>query len=92
MIKITKDSYEVFVELPITTLKFDRDKFELIADNIYFITRETFTSDKIIRKKGNIEDMNMGHWLCLSKKFQSNFNDHKLKSLDVEHLLNLRLI
>jgi hypothetical protein len=92
MIKITKDSYEVFVELPITTIKFDRDKFDLITDNIYFLTRKSLTSDEIVREKGNIEDMNMGHWLCIKHKWQSTFNDHKLKSLDVEHLLNLRLI
>jgi hypothetical protein len=35
MIKIEKNTYEVFVELPIKTLKFDRTRFELICENIH---------------------------------------------------------
>jgi hypothetical protein len=87
MIKIEKNSYEVFVELPIKTLKFDRDQFDLISDNIYFLTRKSSISKEIIRQKGNIEDLNMGHWLCIKNKYQTNFNSYTIKSLDVEHLI-----
>jgi len=87
MIKIEKNTYEVFVELPIKTLKFDRAQFELISDNIYFLTRKSSISKEIVRQKGNIEDLNMGHWLCLKNKYQTNFNSNELKSLDVEHLI-----
>jgi hypothetical protein len=87
MITITKNSYEVFVELPIKTIKLDRTRFDLITDNIYFLTRKSSISNEIIRQKGNIEDLNMGHWLCIESRYQTNFNDHKMKSLDVQHLI-----
>ena len=92
MIKIEKNTYEVFVELPIETLKFDRAQFELISDNIYFLTRKSSISKEIIRQKGNIEDLNMGHWLCLKNKYQTKFNDPNLKSLDVEYLIKKFII
>ena len=87
MIKIEKNKYEVIVELPIETLTFDRTQFELISNNIYFLTRKSSSNDEIVRVKGNIEDLNMGHWLCLKSKYQTNFNDPNLKSLDVEYLI-----
>jgi len=92
MIKIEKNSYEVFVELPIKTLKFDRAQFELICDHIYFLTRKSSISNEIIRQKGTIEELNMGHWMCISNKYQSNFNDHNMKSLDIEYLISEHLI
>jgi hypothetical protein len=92
MIKITKNKYEVFVELPITTITFDRTQFDLISDHIYFLTRKSSISDEIIRQKVNIEELNMGHWLCLRNKYQTNFNDHTMKSLDVEYLIREHII
>jgi hypothetical protein len=92
MIKIEKFIEEVIVELPIKTLKFDRDVFDKISDNIYFLTRKSSISKEIIRQKGNIEELNMGHWMCLSTRYQSNFNDPKLKSLDVEFLIKEHII
>lgn len=86
MIKIKKTLTNVLVHLPIKTLNFDRDHFELISDHIYFLTRKSSISDEIIRQRGNIEDLNMGHWLCIDNKIQTNFNDYKLKSLDVDYL------
>lgn len=87
MIKITKNEYEVFVKLPIMTLTFDRTQFDLISDHIYFLTRKSSISTDIVRQKGNIEELNMGHWLCIKNKYQTNFNQHQLKSLDVEYLI-----
>jgi hypothetical protein len=87
MIKITKNKYEVFVELPIQTITFDRTQFDLISDHIYFLTRKSSISNEIIREKGTIEELNMGHWLCIKNKYQTNFNQHQLKSLDVEYLI-----
>jgi hypothetical protein len=92
MIKITKNKYEVFVELPITTITFDKTQFDLISDHIYFLTRKSSISDEIVRKKGNIEELNMGHWLCLRDKYQTNFNDYAMKSLDVEYLIREHII
>jgi|688.fasta_scaffold188780_3 hypothetical protein len=92
MIKITKDTYYVYVELPITTLTFDRTQFDLISDHIYFLTRKSSISNEIIRQKGNIEELNMGHWLCIKNKYQTKFNDHTLKSLDVEYLISQYII
>ena len=92
MIKITKNNYEVFVELPITILTFDRAQFDLISDHIYFLTRKSSISNEIIRQKGTIEELNMGHWLCIKNKYQTNFNDHTLKSLDVEYLISQYII
>lgn len=92
MIKITKENYKVIVELPIRILEFDRAAFDLISENIYFLTRKSSISSEIIRKKGNIEDLNMGHWLCIANRYQTNFNDYTTKSLDVEHLISEYLI
>jgi hypothetical protein len=92
MIKITKENYKVIVELPIRTLEFDRAAFDLISDHIYFFTRKSSISSEIIRQKGNIEDLNMGHWMCIANRYQTNFNDHTIKSLDVEHLISEYLI
>ena len=92
MIKITKNNYEVFVELPITTLTFDRAQFDLISDHIYFLTRKSSISDEIIRQKGTIEELNMGHWLCIKNRYQTQFNDHTLKSLDIEYLISQYII
>jgi hypothetical protein len=92
MIKITKDTYYVYVELSITTLTFDRAQFDLISDHIYFLTRKSSISNEIIREKGTIEELNMGHWLCLRNKYQTNFNDHTMKSLDVEYLIREHII
>lgn len=87
MIEIQKLPDSVKVYLPIKTLNFDRDYFNWISDNIYFIYTQSSTSTKIIREKGKIEDLNMGHWLCLNNKYQSKFNDSTMKSLDVDHIV-----
>jgi len=92
MIKIEKNKYEVIVELPIKTLTFDRTRFDLISNNIYFLTRKSSSNDEIVREKGNIEDLNMGHWLCLKSKYQTHFNDPYLKSLDVEYLIREHIL
>jgi hypothetical protein len=92
MIKITEQEYTVIVELPIRTLEFNKVAFNLISDNIYFKTRKSSISNEIIRQKGNIEDLNMGHWMCIANRYQTNFNDHSMKSLDVEHLISEYLI
>jgi hypothetical protein len=92
MIKITEHEYTVTVELPIRTLEFNKVAFNLISDNIYFLTRKSSISKEIIRQKGNIEDLNMGHWMCIANRYQTNFNDHSMKSLDVEHLISEYLI
>lgn len=87
MIKIEKFPDVVKVILPIKTLTFDRTQFELISDNIYFLTRKSTISKEIIRQKGNIDDLNMGHWMCINSRYQIYFNDHNLKSLDVDFLI-----
>lgn len=87
MIKIEKTEYLVKVHLPIKTLKFDRPYFDWICDNIYFISTQSPTSSKIIREKGNIEDLNMGHFMCLFEEYQADFNDKTIKSLDVESIV-----
>jgi hypothetical protein len=92
MIKIKKFIEEVIVELPIKTLKFDRDVFDKVSDNIYFLTRKSSISKEIVRQKGNIEELNMGHWMCLSARYQSNFNDITMKSLDVNYLIDQKII
>ena len=92
MIKITKKPDEVIVELPIRSLTFSRLTFDKISDNIYFIYRLTPTSLKIIREKGNIEELNMGHWLSLYNKHQTNFNDRTIKSLDVSFLIKEKIL
>lgn len=92
MIKIEKYPDVVKVHLPIKTLNFDRTQFELISNNIYFLTRKSTISKEIIRQKGNIDEMNMGHWMCLYNSYQTNFNDPNLKSLDVEFLIKEGII
>jgi len=92
MIKIEKYPDVVKVYLPIKTLTFDRTQFELITDNIYFITRKSTISNEIIRQKGNIDDLNMANWLCLYHKHQAHFNDPSFKSLDVDFLINEGII
>lgn len=87
MIKIEKYPDVVKVILPIKTITFDRTQFDLISENIYFLTRKSTISKEIIRQKGNIDDLNMGHWMCLNGRYQTNFNDPNLKSLDVEFLI-----
>lgn len=87
MIKIEKYPDVVKVILPIKTLTFDRTQFDLISENIYFLTRKSSISKEIIRQKGNIDDLNMGHWMCLNNRYQTYFNDPNLKSLDVEFLI-----
>jgi hypothetical protein len=92
MIKIEKYPDVVKVYLPIKTLTFDRTQFELISDNIYFLTRKSITSKEIVRQKGNIDELNMGHWLCIETRYQTNFNDNNLKSVDVEFLIKENII
>ena len=87
MIKIEKYPDTVKVYLPIKTLIFDRAYFDWFSDNIYFFYTQSHTSTKIIREKGNIEDMNMGHWLCLKNHYQPKFNDSTIKCLDVESIV-----
>lgn len=87
MIKIEKTEYLVKVHLPIQTINFNRPYFDWLCDNIYFLSTQSPTSTKIIREKGNIEDMNMGHWLCLYGQYQTKFNDETRKSLDVDYLI-----
>jgi hypothetical protein len=87
MIKIEKYPDVVKVHLPIETLIFDLHQFNKISDNIYLIRYTNQDLSSIVREKGTIEELNMGHWLCLKKRYQTKFNDPKLKSLDVEYLL-----
>jgi hypothetical protein len=87
MIKIEKTEYLVKVHLPIQTINFDRPYFDWLCDNIYFLSTQSPNSIKIIREKGNIEDMNMGHFLCLKNEYQANFNDKNMKVLDVESIV-----
>ena len=87
MIKIEKTEYLVKVHLPIQTINFDRSYFDWLCDNIYFFSTQSPTSTKIIREKGNIEDMNMGHFLCLKNEYQADFNDKSMKVLDVESIV-----
>jgi hypothetical protein len=92
MIQIEKYSNIVKVHLPIETITFDLDQFNEISDNIYLIRYPNPDPSSIIREKGTIEELNMGHWLCLKKRYQSNFNDPKLKSLDIEFLIKEHII
>lgn len=87
MIKIEKTKEKVSVHLPIRVINFDREYFDWISDNIYFIYSKTPNSNKIIREKGNIEELNMGHWLCLFNRYQANFNDKTMKTLDVDFII-----
>lgn len=86
MFKIEKTENDVFVHLPIETLIFDKHQFDLISENIFLISIQNTTLGKIVREKGNIEDLNMSHWLCLKNRYQTNFNDVTFKSLDVDYL------
>ncbi|NBW12729.1 MAG: hypothetical protein EBR82_32360 [Caulobacteraceae bacterium] len=92
MIKIEKTLDQVKVYLPIETLTFDRGQFDLICDNIFLIKYSSHDNSNRIREKSNIEDLNMGHWLCLKNKYQTKFNDPNLKSLDVEYLIKKFII
>ena len=92
MIKIEKNQDKVKVYLPIDTLTFDRPHFDEISENIYFIKYMNLTQSGKIREKGNIEDLNMGHWLCIKNKYQTIFNDPNLKSLDVNYLIKQSII
>jgi hypothetical protein len=92
MIKIEKFPDVVKVYLPIETLTFDRSQFELISDNIYLIKYPNPDPANIIRDKGNIDDLNMGHWMCLKHKYQTKFNDPNLPSLDITYLLKENII
>ena len=87
MIKIEKFTDVVKVELPMKTLIFDRTQFDLISENIYFKMCVDTNNRFLVREKGNIDDLNMGHWMCLSNRYQTYFNDPNLKSLDVEFLI-----
>ena len=92
MIKIEKYPDVVKVYHPIKTLTFDRTRFELISDNIYFVTRKSITSKEIIRKKGNIEELSASNWYCIYNRFNAIYNDKNMKSVDVDHLIKERII
>lgn len=92
MIKIEKYPDVVKVHLPIETIVFDLYQFNEISDNIYLIRYPNPNPLIIIREKGTIEELNMGHWLSLKKRYQTKFNDSNLKSLDVEFLIKEGII
>jgi hypothetical protein len=92
MIEILKSNGEVIVNLPMKILNFDLHVFNSISDEIYFIKTLSPDSNKIVREKGSIEEMNMSHWLCLKNRYQAIYNDPNLKSLDVNHLIKLNII
>ena len=92
MIEIVKNNGEVKIYLPMEILTFELHEFNQISDEIYFIKSFNIDSNKIIREKGSIEEMNMAHWLCLKNRYQALYNDPNLKSIDVNHLIKLNLI
>jgi hypothetical protein len=92
MIKIEKTLDKVKVYLPIETISFDREQFDLISDNIYLIRWLTPTETGKVREKGTIEELNMGHWLCIKNRYQTQFNDPNLKSLDIQFLIKENII
>ena len=92
MIKIEKTLDNVKVYLPIKTLTFDREQFDEISENIYLIKWMNLTESGKVREKGSIEDLNMGHWLCIKNKYQTQFNDPELKSLDIQFLIKQNIL
>lgn len=92
MIKIEKFPDIVKVYHPITTITFNRDRFDLLCENIYLITRKSTTSKEIVRKKGNIEELNAANWLCIHNRFNAIYNDITTKSVDVDYLIQKGII